>query len=486
VDPVGLFALGAAVLMTSALLAGVVERAPVSFPMVFLTLGLALGGGTSAAVSIDLHDDVLKTIAFATLALVLFLDALNLDLRHLRGHWVLPALTLGPGTAAVVVLVALAAIAILGLDPLPAFLVGAVLASTDPVVLRDVTHDERIPGGVRRALSLEAGMNDAIVLPTVLVLTAVAGSGISGTGDWVRYVVELLVVGPLAGAVVGVAGAALMSEVDRRRPVRSEWQALYGIGLVLCAFAAGETFGEDGFLAAFAAGAAVALSSRTLCDCFLDFGEVIAELLMLVSFVLFGIVLSTELDAVPLWEGLALAAVALLLVRPLSMWSVLSLRHSVLSRDGRAFIAWFGPRGLNSLLLALLVVEEGVADSREVFALVGLVVLVSVYVHGASATPLAAWYGRRVDRSMHPEERESLADGVLARVSVGDAPRIDAAELRALLDGDAPPVVVDVRSRSGYARDPVRIPGAQRVRPDEVSDWARQQELDRLVVLYCT
>ena len=485
-DPVGLFALGAAVLMISALLAGVIDRAPVSFPMIFLTLGLVLGGGTLDVADVGLEDEALRTVAFATLALVLFLEAMSLELRTLRRHWVVPALTLGPGTVIVIALIAVAAMLIVGVDPVPAFLLGAVLASTDPVVLRDVVHDERIPASVRRALSLEAGMNDVIVLPTVLVLGAVAAGAVGGAGEWIRFLVELLLVGPLLGAAVGVAGAALMAEVDARRPVRSEWQALYGIGLVLCAFAVGETGGEDGFLAAFAAGAAVSLSNRRMCDCFLEFGEVIAELLMLISFVLFGMALSTELDGVPLGEAALLAAVALLVIRPLALGSLLAARTAAISNDGRAFIAWFGPRGLNSLLLALLAIEAGVPEGRELFALAGVVVIASTFVHGISATPVSGWYGRRVDAETHPEERESTTEGLLGPLSVDDVPRIGADELAGLLDSDDPPVVLDVRSRSGYASDPYRIPGARRVKPDEVSDWAEANERDKLVVLYCT
>jgi NhaP-type Na+/H+ or K+/H+ antiporter len=472
--------------MISALLAGVIDRAPVSFPMIFLTLGLALGGGSLGVVEPDLEDDALRTVAFATLALVLFLEAMSLDLRHLRRYWVVPALTLGPGSLIVVALVAVAAMLIAGLDPVIAFIVGAILASTDPVVLRDVVHDERIPSAVRRALSLEAGMNDVIVLPTILVLAAVAAGDVGGTLDWTRFLAELLLVGPALGAIVGWSGAALMAEVDQRRPVRSEWQALYGVGLVLCAFAVGETGGEDGFLAAFAAGAAVSVSNRRMCDCFLDFGEVIAELLMLLSFVLFGAVLSTEIGNVPLTHGLLLAAVALLLVRPLAVGGLLALRTATLSNHGRAFIAWFGPRGLNSLLLALLVIEAGVPEGREVFALVGIVVLASTFLHGITATPLSAWYGRRVDAATHPEERESSMDGLLGPLSADDVPRIEAGELAELLESDAPPVVLDVRSRSGYVNDPFQVPGAERVRPDEVSDWAEANERDKLVVLYCT
>ena len=486
-DPVGLFALAAAVLMISALLAGVIDRAPVSFPMIFLTLGLLLGEGTTGVTDIDLDSEALRMVAFATLALVLFLEAMSLDLRHLRRYWVVPALTLGPGTLIVIALIAVAALVVVGVDPVIAFILGAILASTDPVVLRDVVHDERIPSAVRRALSLEAGMNDLIVLPTVLVLAAVAAGEVGGAGEWARFLAELLVVGPVLGAAVGVAAAALMAEVDQRRPVRTEWQALYGVGVVLCAFAVGETAGEDGFLAAFAAGAAVSLSNRRMCDCFLDFGEVIAELLMLISFVLFGAVLSTELSEAPLLEATVLAALALLVIRPLAVGSLLAARTATLSNHGRAFIAWFGPRGLNSLLLALLVIEAGVPEGREVFAVVGVVVIASTFLHGISATPLSAWYGHQVDAETHPEERESSMDGLLgAHESEDDVPRIEAAELARLLDSGEPPVVLDVRSRSGYARDPSRIPGAQRVRPDDIPDWARQNESDKLVVLYCT
>lgn len=472
--------------MISALLAGVIDRAPVSFPMIFLTLGLVLGEGTTGVVDIDLENDALRTVAFATLALVLFLEAMSLDLRHLKRYWVVPALTLGPGTIIVIALTATAALVIAGIDPVVAFILGAILASTDPVVLRDIVHDERIPSAVRRALSLEAGMNDVIVLPTVIILAAVAAGDVGGGLEWARFLGELMLLGPALGALVGWTGAALMAEVDQRRSVRSEWQALYGVGVVLCAFAVGETAGEDGFLAAFAAGAAVSLSNRRMCDCFLDFGEVIAELLMLISFVLFGAVLSTELDAVPIGEGALLALVAIFLIRPLAVGSLLAARTAVLSGHGRAFIAWFGPRGLNSLLLALLVIEAGVPEGREVFALAGIVVIASTFVHGISATPLSAWYGHQVDAETHPEERVSGLDDLLGPHSPDEAERIDADELLRLLDSGDPPVVLDVRSRSGYARDPSRIPGAQRVAPDSISDWAEENERDKLVVLYCT
>lgn len=488
-EPDGLFAVAAAVLTISALLAGVVARVPLSFPIVFLALGLVLGDGTTGALTVQLDSDLLQAVAYATLALVLFLDAMNLELAVMRRDWLIPALTLGPGTLLVIGLTAVGAMTIAGFDPVIAFIVGAVLASTDPVVLRDVVRDDRLPRSVRNALAIEGGTNDLIVLPPILILIAVAGHEAAGAWSWAGFIAELLVVGPAAGAAVGVGGAWVMSLVDERRPVRREWQALYGIGLVLGAFAAGEGLGADGFLAAFAAGAGVSLSSRTLCDCFLEFGEVLAELLMLVSFVLFGAVLSSQLADVALGDALLLAALAVLLIRPAAVGAALSLRHTRLSRAGRGFIAWFGPRGLNSLLLALLLVEHGVDEADEVFGIVGVVVLFSVAVHGVTATPLSNWYARRVQAETLPEERESTLAGTFGGRfghGPGEAPRITAAELAEMLDGPDPPLVVDVRSRGGYARDPFRIPGAVRVRPDEVAEWGREQDPDRLIALYCT
>jgi rhodanese-related sulfurtransferase len=297
------------------------------------------------------------------------------------------------------------------------------------------------------------------------------------------------VVGPVAGVAVGLGGAWLMSAVDARRPVQREWQAIYGIGLVLAAFGAGEYLGEDGFLAAFAAGAAVSLSSKTLCDCFLDFGEVVAELLMLISFVLFGAVLSTVLDDVELGEAIVLALLALLLIRPLAVGGVLTLRHTNLSPQGRRFIAWFGPRGLNSLLLALLVVEQGVAEGREVFGIVGVVVLTSVVVHGVTATPISNRYVRRAAEETLPEERESTLGGTFGarlRGAPTEAPRISATEVAELLDGPDPPLVLDVRAHAGLSRDPFRIPGSVSLRPGDVADWGREQEPGRLIATYCT
>jgi sodium/hydrogen antiporter len=204
---------------------------------------------------------------------------------------------------------------------------------------------------------------------------------------------------------------------------------------------------------------------------------------MLLAFVLFGALLSALLAGGGLGPGLLFASLAILVARPVAL--LLVLRRARVSRAARAFIAWFGPRGLSSLLLALLVVINGVPGAESLFTLVGLVVVVSVALHGASAAPLAAWYGRLAAETTLPEERESTAEGLFLGEAEG-VPRITVDELAARLAGPEPPTVLDVRSREQYERDRSSIPGGVRVSPGEVAAWADGQLDRRPVVAYCT
>lgn len=482
-DVLTAFGLIAIVLTISALLSGVVERAPLSFPMIFLGLSFALGPHGLNYISLDAHDQTLEVVATSSLALVLFLDAIKLRFDEIGEDWLVPALALGPGTLLTIGIVAGGAIALLDASFTQALLFGAILASTDPVVLRDVVRDERIPRSVRRALSVEAGTNDIVVLPSVLILIAIANEEAGGPTAWLAFLGKLLLLSPLIGAGIGAAGAWLMSEADKRFGIRHEHQALYGIGLVLASYTAATAAGGDGFLAAFAAGFAVTAFNFALCDCFLEYGEVTAEMTMLLAFVLFGAVLSTLLDDVALVSTLLFALLVILIARPLSFGLV--LQRARISPAARLFIAWFGPRGLNSLLLVLLALHAGVPGSEWMLAVVGIVVIASVLLHGASATPLGAWYGNKVAHETLAEERAGDASG-LFRQSERDVPRISVDDLAERLRAPDPPIVLDVRTRSQYDADRFQIPDSVRVYPDQIAQWAATQSREHPVVAYCT
>jgi NhaP-type Na+/H+ or K+/H+ antiporter len=225
------------------------------------------------------------------------------------------------------------------------------------------------------------------------------------------------------------------------------------------------------------------LLDQRLCDCFLEYGETTAEVATLLAFVLFGAVLAGIIDTVSIPLALALAAIAIFVVRPAVLGIVLA--RTKMSWGAHALVSWFGPRGLNSLLLALLVVEAGVDGSELLLAAVRIVVLVSVAVHGGTAKPFSAWYARVASKRTLEEERETTAAGLFARDHEHEA-RVTPEELHALLAGPGPPVVLDIRSRSSYDRDGAQIPGSIRVLPDEAVEWAADQPRDRLVVAYCT
>lgn len=473
----------ALVLMGSALASGIVERAPVSFPMIFLGLGFLLGPMGIGLVRLNPDNQVLHVVAVLTLSLVLFLDAVNLERAQERHDLLVPLLTLGPGTLLVIAVTMVASLLLLHLPAALALLLAAILAPADPVVLRDITQNARLPTVVRRALSIESGANDAVVLPVILVMLAVVGQHLGGASDWAIFLFKLLVVGPLCGFAIGGLGAWLMTRADALFGIRREFQSLYGIGLVLAAYAAGTTVGVDGFLPAFVAGVAVTVLNQTLCDCFLEYGEATSEMAMLLSFVLFGVLLSATLGQAPL-AALGLAGVVVFLARPAAVGLLLA-RAPNLSWRGRAFIAWFGPRGLTSLLYALLAVTAGVPQGVELFAVTGVVVLVSVVLHGVSATPLSRWYASSIARRTEQEERQSQFSGLFTS-GPDDVARITPEALAESLSGDDPPLVLDVRTRSQYARDRVRILGSVRVLPDQVRDWAAAQAQRRPVVLYCT
>jgi sodium/hydrogen antiporter len=479
------FALVAVVLTIAGLTSGFVERAPISFPIIFLGLGYLLGG--LDFLHLGPESALLETVATLTLAMVLCLEAVRIGNIGMGGAGFVPILSLGPGTVVIVTVIAVGSYFLLDVSVIEALLLGTILASTDPVVLRDVVREERIPASVRQALNIEAGTNDIVVLPTLLILIALANDEASGAGGWTLLILKVLVLGPVIGFAIGAGAAWLMSRADRRYSVNEVYQSLYGVGIVLLAYATATALGGDGFLAAFAAGFAVAVLNFDLCQCFLDYGETTSEMAMLLSFILFGVVISDLFAEVPILASLLLAAIVIFIARPLAIGIV--LRKAAVSNAARAFIGWFGPRGLNSLLLALLVVEAGVAGSELLLGVVGVVVTVSVVVHGASATPFSRRYGEAVMRATHEEERDDAAG-----IFEGDASesiRISPQQLSEMLGERVPPIVLDVRTRSQYEQDRSRVPGAVRVAPDEIDEWARERERGsqiegQRVVAYCT
>lgn len=420
------FAVIAAVMLALGVVSGFVRQAPFSMPMIFLGLGLALGEGGFGVLQIGVHDPILEVLAILSLTFVLFLDAINLRLDKRQKVWRVLLLTVGPGTLLTAGLIAGGAKLILGTSWLQSVLLGAVLSSIDPVVLRDVVQDERVPEPLRQELTTEAGANDIIVLPLVLIFAAVLqGQGNEAT-NWLLLAGQVFVLGPLAGVAVGLAAVWIMRRARARLEIEREYRAIFGVGSVLAAYVAGEAVGGSGFLAILAGSVAVVATDYDLCDCLLEYSEITADVLMPFTFVLFGALLSSPAIARPLAMVLLFAAFVLVVARPLAI--TLVLRHAVASTRARLFIGWFGPRGLSSLLFALLVVSQGVPGAERLLAITGVVVIVSVVAHGITARPLIAAYRHAMLKETPLAERETTADGLLAG-EPAHAPRIPSESL---------------------------------------------------------
>ncbi|MGQ0560628.1 MAG: cation:proton antiporter domain-containing protein [Gemmatimonadota bacterium] len=356
-----LLALAGIVVVLSALASGFFERHGISLVLLFLLVGLAVGPYGFGVADYDLASRYLQLVSVVSLTMVLFADAVSLSPGQLRKHAGLAALILGPGTLLSAAIIAFAAWRLLGFSAPGSAMLGAALASTDPVLLRSVLRNARVPEAVRQGLRLESGLNDAVLLPIILIAIASSIEGEQTLAVITGVAAKLLVLGPLIGALVGLVCVLALDAVRKRFGMRRDYESLYTLGVALTAFAAAEVLHTSGYLAAFAAGLAIAFRDVELCDCFHDYGEATAEAALLLTFVALGGSL--------IWTGLALVDVA--------------------------HIAFVASALATRPLVLLLVLRR--------FAVCSLVVLVSVVLHGASPALLARQV--REDR----EDRISLA-----------------------------------------------------------------------------
>ena len=512
-----------AVIIVSALLSGLIDRSGLPQVAVFLALGAVLGPYGLGLLSIPLSSTTLKVVAVLSLALVLFTDAVSLNIKEVRRRAALALRLLGPGTLLCAALIALAGWWLLGLSAPSAAILGAALASTDPVLLRGVLRRRDIPEYARHGLQLESGLNDVVLLPVVLVALAFLDpADAQSRSGFAKLGLDLFILGPGAGILVGFVGVAALDLIRKRLGVRRDYESLYSLGIAFTAFAAAEAVHGSGFLAAFAAGMTIAALDVELCDCFVEYGAVTAEMLLLFTFVLLGSSL--------IWTGLSVidgpvllfTAIAVLIRTPVYL---LSLLGSEVDMRGRLLIAWFGPRGLSSLLLVLLPVFAGVAGSDRLFAICSLVVLVSVVLHGGSPLLLSRIARKRAQQLSEREapenqvaeapvvhdvgatnvqqaamervtceetcpssadDRKPTTEAIKVPLEIGSQ-SISIDELRRIWRANEPVTILDVRTDRSIEDEVNQAQGAVRMPPDHVVERAKELGLkkENWLIAYC-
>ena len=384
----------AAILLGFAAVSGRLEGTSITAAMFFTAAGVVVGVDALGLVDPAASGESVKVLAEATLTVVLFSDASRIDLGLLRRQVGVPVRLLGIGLPLTIVLGFVGALVLLpDLAWAEALVLAVILAPTDAALGQAVVTYKRLPSVVRQSLNVESGLNDGICVPLFLVALAVAQAeeDATGSGHAVRLVLEKIGYGTAAGALAGGLAAAVVVFAGRRRWISEPWLQIVPVAGAVLAFVLAEEIGGSGFIAAFVGGMVFGGLRRRREG---EVGYLLEEagaLFGAITFVVFGAVLLGPAVGDATWQVLLYAVLSLTVIRMLPV--VVSMLGTGARPPTLAFLGWFGPRGLASIVFALMLLEEGGLPGEDVILSVSFVaVALSVLAHGVSAAPLSHRY----------------------------------------------------------------------------------------------
>jgi NhaP-type Na+/H+ or K+/H+ antiporter len=375
----------------------IAERRFVTGPMFFMTVGILASSLVFNLFEVHYNMEPVKLVAELTLTLVLFIDATLIERKFLRTAAArisarllligLP-LTMLAGTGLGVLMFASAGIVSI-------VLMALILSPTDAALGQAVVKSEDVPLGIRQAVSVESGLNDGIALPPILICMAMLGADAGHhDGGWGVFVVKQVTLGPLVGLIVGLSGGWLIQKMSDRGWMEETFQRLSALPIAILAFAFAEIVGGNGFISAFVAGLGltIGITSDHVRHQIQEFGETEGTQLILVVFLLFGLVMVPVASQYWGWPELIYALASLTIIRMIPV--AISMIGSGFDWRTVAFIGWFGPRGIASVLYLLMAVAAiGFTGFEQVMSVIVLTIMISVYAHGISALPLSGRYG---------------------------------------------------------------------------------------------
>jgi NhaP-type Na+/H+ or K+/H+ antiporter len=375
------------------------ERFDVTAPIVFVLAGLALTHGPLAPLGFQPSKELVKGTAELTLVLVLFCDASRVGLRELRADLGLYARLLAIGLPLTIGLGMLLALALPGItDIWFALLIGAALAPTDAALGAGMMANPVVPARIRRLINVESGLNDGIATPFVSVALAGAATAehVSGAPAVAKAVAELGL-GVVVGVTVGGAGGLLVKAARARDWAADGFAGAAVLALAVCAYACALAVGGNGFIAAFIGGLAFGAASGRQGTPLVPFVEEAGALVSLLVWLAFGAIAVIPAVRHLTWQVLVYAVASITLIRMVPVAAALA--GTRLGWPTALFTGWFGPRGLASVVFALLALEElGAKDAQPAVTVIVVTVLLSVIAHGITAEPLAARYAAALSR----------------------------------------------------------------------------------------
>jgi sodium/hydrogen antiporter len=386
---------GEAVLLFGGLLAvvaalsGLIQGTVLSASVLSVALGIGLAA--TGVVDVDATDQSIVELVELALILTLFSDGMFVERELLRRHWSPVARALVIAMPITMALLALAAKALFPeLTWAEAFLLAAVLAPTDPVVTSAVVTSKLVPSAVRHTLNLESGLNDGLALPFVLFFLVLASPGGDAGTEAAKLAGEALV-----GAAIGLGFGALGGRLHHRLPgggLTARYEGIYAVGFALVAFGLADVTFGNGLIAAFVCGIAMGAAERDVPDGFVEFAENASAIFQVLTFFVFGaLIVATGFDhSIP--PLVVFVIFALLVARPAAVQ--LSFLRTDIPRAEKAFMAWFGPKGVASMLFALFVLKSQVGEGELIFDIASLTIITSIVVHGLTDTLGARRLGR--------------------------------------------------------------------------------------------
>jgi sodium/hydrogen antiporter len=399
---------------------------PLPPAIAFTAAGLVVGMEGLGWIDVSPRAEPLRLIAEATLALVLFSDASRINLRALRDGYAVPARLLAIGLPLTVVAGTLAAVVVLPqLALAEAVVLAVVLAATDAALGQAVVTDERLPASIRQGLNVESGLNDGLCVPALVVALALADTEAHAlTGSEAAAVVaESIGYGLLMGAVAGLAAATVEHRgAPSRDEERAQWRWLLSPVAAALAFGLAAPLGGSGFIAAFVAGLVFGAVGDPVRDAARPLpAQDLGALLNALTFLAFGAAFMKPLIERATWQVALYALLSLTVVRMLPVAvATLGTRSSPATVT---YLGWFGPRGLASIVFAVLVVEEGIPGANTIVDATALTVTASIVLHGLTAGPLTERYVRRLRRRPLRTGIEAAPTQVVVPVTAARWPR---------------------------------------------------------------
>ncbi len=399
----------ALLVLAYATVSNLIPKIALTAPLVFAAAGVLISTALTSSIHSDARE-LLKHVAELTLVVVLFTDASRINARVLLDELGFPVRLLGIGMPLTILLGAvIAKLLFPAWSVWEATLLSAMLTPTDAALGQAVVESERVPQRIRQALNVESGLNDGIAVPIVLLFASLADAQVKvdSATTWLHFLSLQLSLGPLVGIAAGGLGGRLLETTFGRGWTSERYLKLSGIAIPVLAWAGATAIGGNGFIAAFCAGLAVGCSTTSVRSRIQEFGEGEGTLLSMVAFLLFGatLVMPTLSAAQP--HDWYYAALSLTVVRLLPVGIALIGMKNQPSTT--IFLGWFGPRGLATLIFALLVSTEfDLPHGSRIFTIAVLTAIMSLILHGITSLPGANWYGSLMDKEDLKNECEHV------------------------------------------------------------------------------